>query len=136
MLVDAGLEALEHADTVVVPGRHPAPHATAVARVGGGHGPQKDHHDRPVDRGVRRLSTLDMLREGYDLDPVADALGGVSPAAHDHAMQRMAEAGAQTVTAVFPAAEPQRDWGRAGADDLRAILRRYFPHLGEIRAEA
>ncbi|MFF3493777.1 isochorismatase family protein [Streptomyces sp. NPDC002795] len=78
--------------------------------------------------------TLDMLREGYEIYPVADAIGGVSPAAHDHAMQRMVQAGAQPVTAISLTAELQRDWGRAGADNLRSILRWYFPRLGEIRA--
>ena len=80
--------------------------------------------------------TLDMLREGYEIYPVADAIGGVSRDAHDNAMQRMLQAGAQPVTAISLAAELQRDWGRANADHLRAILRWYFPQLQEIRAKA
>lgn len=77
--------------------------------------------------------TLDMLREGYDIYPVADAIGGVSRDAHDNAMQRMLHAGAQPVTAISLVAELQRDWGRPGADNLRAILRWYFPRLQDIR---
>jgi nicotinamidase-related amidase len=73
--------------------------------------------------------TLDMIREGYDVYPVTDAIGGVSRDAHESALQRMAQAGAQPVTAVSLAAELQRDWGRPGADRLRGILRWYFPEL-------
>ena len=40
--------------------------------------------------------TLDMLREGYEIYPVADAIGGVSRDAHDNAMQRMLQAGGAT----------------------------------------
>lgn len=80
--------------------------------------------------------TLDILREGYEVYPVVDAIGGVSPAAHDSAMQRMFAAGAQPVTAISLAAELQRDWGRDGADRLRAILRWYFPKLDGQAASA
>ncbi|MHA6804074.1 hydrolase [Salinifilum ghardaiensis] len=77
---------------------------------------------------------LDMLREGYEVYPVADAIGGISRDAHDNAMQRVLQAGAQPVTAISLVAELQRDWGRANADSLRSILRWYFPRLQEIRA--
>lgn len=79
---------------------------------------------------------LDMLREGYEIYPVADAIGGISRDAHDNAMQRMLQAGAQPITAISLAAELQRDWGRAQADDLRSILRWYFPQLQGIRTGA
>ncbi|GAA2342036.1 hydrolase [Saccharopolyspora halophila] len=79
--------------------------------------------------------TLDMLGESYEVYPVADAIGGISTAAHDNAMQRMLSAGAQPVTAISLVAELQRDWGRAGADNLRSILRWYFPQLQDLRRE-
>ena len=79
---------------------------------------------------------LDMLREGYEIYPVADAIGGISRDAHDNAMQRMRQAGAQPITAISLAAELQRDWGRAQADNLRSILRWYFPQLQGIRTGA
>lgn len=79
---------------------------------------------------------LDMLREGYEVYPVADAIGGISREAHEAAMQRMQQAGAQPVTAISLAAELQRDWARANADNLRSILRWYFPQLQDIRATA
>lgn len=77
--------------------------------------------------------TLDMLREGYEVYPVSDAVGGVSADAHERAMQRMISAGARPVTAISTVCELQRDWGRANADQLRTILRWYFPQLTEIR---
>ncbi len=79
---------------------------------------------------------LDMLREGYEVYPVADAIGGISREAHEAAMQRMQQAGAQPVNAISLAAELQRDWARANADNLRSILRWYFPQLQDIRATA
>ncbi|WP_116040333.1 hydrolase [Amycolatopsis palatopharyngis] len=78
--------------------------------------------------------TLDMLREGYEIYPVADAIGGVSREAHERAMQRMMYAGAQPITAISLVAELQRDWGRPGADKLRGVLRWYFPKYNELRA--
>ncbi|CAL9331617.1 isochorismatase family protein [Streptomyces sp. enrichment culture] len=78
--------------------------------------------------------TLDMIREGYDVYPVTDAIGGVSRDAHESAVQRMVRAGAQPVTAISLTCELQRDWGRPGADRLRGILRWYFPQLQKITA--
>jgi nicotinamidase-related amidase len=72
---------------------------------------------------------LDAIREGYEVYVVADAIGGVSPAAHDAAMQRMIQAGVVPVSVIGLAAELQRDWGRDGADRLRAVLRNYFTRL-------
>lgn len=76
--------------------------------------------------------TLDMLREGYEVHPVTDAVGGVSRVAHDSAVQRMVQAGARPVTAISLACELQRDWGRPDADSLRGILRWYFPELQKL----
>ena len=69
---------------------------------------------------------LDALRAGYEVYVVADAIGGVSKVAHDSAMQRMEQAGAVPITVLGLACELQRDWGRAGADRLRGIMRAYF----------
>lgn len=77
--------------------------------------------------------TLDALKEGYEVYPVSDAVGGVSADSHERAMQRMIHAGAQPVTALGVVAELQRDWGRENADNLRQILRWYF---SERRAAA
>ncbi|WP_068255283.1 isochorismatase family protein [Janibacter corallicola] len=79
--------------------------------------------------------TLDMLREGYDIYPVSDAIGGISRDAHERAMQRMTHVGAQPITAISLVAELQRDWGRANAPNLRSILQWYFPRLHDIRTK-
>jgi nicotinamidase-related amidase len=69
---------------------------------------------------------LDAIREGYEVYVVVDAIGGVSKTAHDAAMQRMMQAGVHPITVLSLACELQRDWGRPGADRLRAIMRGYF----------
>jgi len=76
--------------------------------------------------------TLDALREGYQVFVVADAIGGVSPAAHDSAMQRMIQAGAIPITVLGLACELQRDWGRPEAERLRKIMREYFGKLKHL----
>jgi nicotinamidase-related amidase len=76
---------------------------------------------------------IDAIREGYDVYVVVDAIGGVSKAAHDAAMQRMIQAGAHPISVLGLACELQRDWGRAGAERLRAVMRGYF---SEHRARA
>jgi nicotinamidase-related amidase len=73
--------------------------------------------------------TLDALRAGYQVYVVADAIGGVSPVAHESAMQRMMQAGAIPISVLGLACELQRDWGRPKADRLRAIMREYFSKL-------
>jgi nicotinamidase-related amidase len=70
--------------------------------------------------------TLDALREGFEVFIVADAIGGVSRAAHDAAMQRMIQAGAVPISVLGLGCELQRDWGRPGAERLRHALRTYF----------
>lgn len=70
--------------------------------------------------------TLDAIRDGYEVYFVADAIGGVSRAAHEAAVQRMIQVGATPVSVLGLACELQRDWGRPGADRLRAIMREYF----------
>jgi nicotinamidase-related amidase len=75
---------------------------------------------------------LDALREGYHVYFVTDAIGGVSPVAHESAIQRMVQAGAVPITVLGLACELQRDWGRPEAERLRAIMREYF---GKMRAQ-
>ncbi|OUC78085.1 isochorismatase family protein [Gordonia lacunae] len=77
--------------------------------------------------------TLDMIDEGYEIYPVTDAIGGISPTAHDSAVHRMVQAGAHPVTAISLTAELQRDWGRDNAQQLRAILQWYFPERQRMR---
>lgn len=71
--------------------------------------------------------TLDMLAEGYEVYPVADAVGGISPVAHERAFDRMIARGAQPTTAIAFGAELMRNWARPDADRLREVMRWYFP---------
>jgi nicotinamidase-related amidase len=57
--------------------------------------------------------TLDALREGFEVFPVVDAVGGTSLIAHDTAITRCVRAGAQPVGIAQLACELQRDWNRA-----------------------
>jgi len=55
---------------------------------------------------------LDALRAGYEVFPVVDAVGGTSVEAHRAGLERIVQAGAQTVSWVSLACELQRDWAR------------------------
>ena len=55
---------------------------------------------------------LDALREGYEVYPVVDAVGGTSLDAHNRALERMVQAGAKLTSWVQLACELQRDWAR------------------------
>lgn len=77
---------------------------------------------------------LDALREGFEVYFVADAIGGVSTAAHEAGMQRMVQAGARPISVIGLAGELQRDWGRPESNRLRAILREYFSRMKSLRA--
>ena len=76
---------------------------------------------------------LDALKAGYEVYVVADAIGGVSPVAHDSAMLRMTQAGAIPISVMGLACELQRDWGRPNADRLRAVMREYFGRLKALK---
>ena len=67
---------------------------------------------------------LDALREGYDVYPVVDAIGGTSEEAHRAGLERVLQAGAQPVTWVALAVELQRDWAREEtvADVVEIVL--------------
>ncbi len=56
--------------------------------------------------------TLDAIREGYEVYPVVDAVGGTSVEAHRAALDRMIQAGARPTSWVQVLCELQRDWSR------------------------
>lgn len=56
--------------------------------------------------------SLDAMREGYEVFPVVDAVGGTSPEAHRAGLERVVQAGAQPISWVSLACEWQRDWAR------------------------
>jgi nicotinamidase-related amidase len=55
---------------------------------------------------------LDAMREGYEVYPVVDAIGGTSIEAHRAGLERVVQAGAKPVGWVALAVELQRDWAR------------------------
>jgi nicotinamidase-related amidase len=67
---------------------------------------------------------LDALREGYEVYPVVDAIGGTSDDAHRTGIARVVQAGAQPITWVSLAVELQRDWAREEtvADVIEIVL--------------
>lgn len=71
--------------------------------------------------------TLDMLAEGYEVYPVVDTVGGISPVSHHTALERVVAAGAQPITAIAFGAELMRNWAREDSDNLRQVMRWYFP---------
>lgn len=60
---------------------------------------------------------LSALADGYEVYFIADACGGVSKEAHDTAVQRMIQAGAQPMTSLQYLLELQRDWARGATYD-------------------
>jgi nicotinamidase-related amidase len=58
------------------------------------------------------FAALDALREGYEVYPVVDAIGGTSLEAHRAGLERVMQAGAQPISWVSLACELQRDWAR------------------------
>lgn len=55
---------------------------------------------------------LDAMAEGYEVYPVVDSVGGTSLTAHEAALRRVEQSGAQLVSIPQLACELQRDWNR------------------------
>ena len=71
---------------------------------------------------------LSAIDEGYEVYIVTDASGGVTKEAHDMAVQRMVQAGAQPVTWVQYMLELQRDWARGAT--YAAVMNIAREHAG------
>jgi nicotinamidase-related amidase len=56
--------------------------------------------------------TLDAIREGYEVYPVVDAVGGTSVEAHRAALERIVQAGGKPMSLPGLVCELQRDWVR------------------------
>ncbi|MBC9910116.1 hydrolase [Chitinophaga varians] len=66
---------------------------------------------------------IDALKEGYEVFPVVDAVGGTSVEAHATALRRMEQAGAQAISVNQLICELQRDWNRdATVDGFAEVL--------------
>jgi nicotinamidase-related amidase len=70
------------------------------------------------------FTALDALREGYEVYPVVDAIGGTSLEAHRAGLERVVQAGGQPISWVSLACELQRDWARQAtvADVVEIVL--------------
>jgi nicotinamidase-related amidase len=68
--------------------------------------------------------SLDLLREGYEVYPVVDAVGGTSVEAHQYALQRIAQAGGMFENWAQLTCELQRDWSRT--DTLPGVMQVAF----------
>ena len=70
------------------------------------------------------FTALDALREGYEVYPVVDAIGGTSAEAHRAGLDRVIQAGAQPISWVSLACELQGDWARPEtvADVVEIVL--------------
>jgi nicotinamidase-related amidase len=70
------------------------------------------------------FTALDAVREGYEVYPVVDAIGGTSPEAHRAGLERVIRAGGQPISWVSLACELQRDWARYDtvADVVEIVL--------------
>jgi nicotinamidase-related amidase len=68
------------------------------------------------------FAALDALRDGYEVYPVTDAIGGTSPEAHRAGLDRVVQAGGQPITWVSLAGELLRDWARPEAAAVAEIV--------------
>jgi len=77
---------------------------------------------------------LDALREGYDVYPVVDAIGGTSLESHRAGLERIYQAGAVPVSWTQLICELQRDYARTQTvAAFMAIL--FDPHVPFVAAE-
>ena len=67
---------------------------------------------------------LSAIDQGFEVYVIADACGDVSTEAHERAMQRMVQAGAQPMTSLQYLLELQRDWARTDTYDMTTGIAR------------
>src|SRR5712692_980449 len=88
------------------------------------HWPAQTHLLRALDGDLHGVSRLDALREGYEVYPVVDSIGGTSVEAHRAGLERVVQAGGTPISWVALACELQRDWARqeTAADIVEIVL--------------
>lgn len=69
---------------------------------------------------------LSALDQGFEVYVIADACGDISTEAHERAMDRMVQAGAQPITALQYLLEMQRDWARGDTYDMTTGIAKKF----------
>ncbi|WP_029906203.1 hydrolase [Prevotella sp. 10(H)] len=78
--------------------------------------------------------TIDAIREGFEVYPVVDCVGGTSVIAHECGLRRVEQAGAHLTSLAQLACELQRDWNRQETkEDFVRIMEeaRWFPNLNK-----
>ena len=78
------------------------------------------------------FTALDALREGYEVYPVVDAIGGTSPEAHRAGLDRVMQAGGQPISWVSLACELQQDLRQVAEQRHRCQLQDH-PHPASRR---
>ena len=69
---------------------------------------------------------LSAIDQGFEVYVIADACGDVSAEAHNRAMDRMVQAGAQPMTSLQYLLELQRDWARTGTYEMTTGIAKKF----------
>ncbi|WP_307235049.1 hydrolase [Pararhizobium capsulatum] len=69
---------------------------------------------------------LSAIYQGFEVYVIADACGDVSDEAHNRAMDRMVQAGAQPMTSLQYILELQRDWARTETYDMTTGIAKKF----------
>ena len=69
---------------------------------------------------------LSALEQGFEVFVITDASGDISTEAHERAVARMVQAGAQPMTALQYLLELQRDWARAETYDMTTGVAKTF----------
>jgi len=77
---------------------------------------------------------LDALKAGYEVYALADAVGGTSVTAHELALHRIEQAGAQMLSVTQLFCELQRDWKRQ--ETLPAFMPLFFDMTGSAGVAA
>src|SRR5258708_24519403 len=77
------------------------------------------------------LPMVQALHDGYEIYVVEDCCGDVSQLAHDNAMKRVIQAGANPVTSLSTMLEWQRDWANKGTyDAVMDIVKNHYGAYG------
>jgi nicotinamidase-related amidase len=69
---------------------------------------------------------LSAIDQGFEVFVITDASGDISTEAHERAVTRMVQAGAQPMTALQYLLEMQRDWARGETYDMTTGVARKF----------
>ncbi len=69
---------------------------------------------------------LSAIDQGFEVYVIADACGDVSTEAHNRAMERMVQAGAQPMTSLQYLLELQRDWARTDSYEMTTGIAKKF----------